>query len=288
MENNDDPGMGIISYLIIALVVLILLFGLFYKVMDIWKDTYDAQTCRKSVEIHAASHVKGAVFENTLKCPPRYDPIKAGDPDIIKREIADSMAECMWKFGANKLELFGGDLIGENRYCALCHYVKFEGDARGQQIDDFGQFLVEEKSKNQKYDAPNYVDYIVGRPTDPEEIKAINISNSIPIDTNHDYGIMFVYLKDSHLHKLWAGTIGAGIGVAGGLMVLPTGITQVVGLSGIALISISSGIIYGSVGYAAGSDVTADWQEVILLVPWDADAINGLNCTEMPVGQGNK
>lgn len=275
--------MKILQYMIIALFVLVI-FLLFYgKLFNIWNEKSDANLCRRSVETQAASYSMDN-FEN-LKCSPKYMEINDEKKEDIKKKLADEMAQCFWKFGANEFELFGNDGI----YCALCTHVKFKGDARGIEINDFRKYLTTHTVPTKYGKNISYFEYIIGRPTDPDEIKEISIP-TMEINTDDNYGIMFIYAKNEHLGKFLSTGIGAGIGTTAGFVtgIVVASSVSLPALTGIAAISLAGLGVGGGIGHAAGDENNADWQSAILLIPYDEKDISKLTCTQMPVKQGNK
>jgi len=284
---DEDHEMGILGYLILSLAILAVLLFFFRDTITMWDQKTDAEICRKSVEVHAMAHVKGINTIENLNCPPSYEPITSGSEKEIKEELAESMAECFWKFGENELELFSGDITSQERFCALCHYVTFEDDARGVSVSNFAQYLTSNHvsskySKSQGY--RTYADYIIGEPTDPSAIQTMGM-NTFDIDTGRDYGIVFIYTKNSYIQDVVGAAIGAQtgavIGLAGALYLLPFGVTQV----GAVLLTTGIGAYTGG---TLANPKSADWQEAVLLVPWNEKALSGLECTALPVPQGNK
>ncbi len=288
MPGDDQAhGMGILGYLVLLLLAFLIILLFFGNVFDIMKSRADPKICRESVEMNAAAHVKGIDAADSIKCPPTMDKIDNGDPHVIMNKTALLMAECFWKFGANEFELFGGD----GTYCALCSHIEFKGDAKGQKIRDFRKFLTDEYIPEKYGGDKTFAQYIVGMPTSPDEVKEISMSDNIEIDTDNDYGIMFVYSKNRHIQKTWA-ALGGGVGtgvlttIAGILFILPE--PTISKLGAVMLVSVGSGIAGADAGYNLGSEKPADWQSAVMLIPYDEENLKKLDCTELPVAQGNK
>lgn len=251
--------------MIIALLVLVVLAIFIATGFKVWLSGSDARICRQSVNIAA-----GLGNSDTLECPPNYDPIKKED---VKKEMGYMMQECFWKFGANEINLFEGSRFHEERFCALCNHVTFEGDARGQKITDFTEYLFdEEPEKKFCDDAKNIADCIIGKPTDPDEINDIIALNKVDIDTTKEYGIMYLYTKNTHISNIVGTIAGIGTGILVGKKV------------GFATYG---AVIGGGVGLILGSIDGADWQSGVLVFEYDEEMMRNLNCTQMPVKQGN-
>jgi hypothetical protein len=295
MEEDDSTqgqGMGALKYLIILVVVLLLLGGLFAGIFALWRERMDSQTCRQSIELHAKTGFSNSKTYDSFKCPPRYVTVQDADKEAIKSKTAQMMADCYWKFGENKYNLFEGGLVGEYRFCALCHHITFKGSAKGQKIDDFRKYLMTQPVSS-KYGQGTYADYIMGRPTDPKEITEITMPGTVEIDTSHEYGVMFIYVKNEHLYKVLSGLWGAGIAGGGAASVaLYTGgavmLLNPVGLVKLSAITIISAAAGGAIGSSVGNDKPADWQSAVLLIPYDEENIRKLDCTQLPIPQGNK
>lgn len=297
-ENDESKGTGILSFLVLMLLTLLIILIFFGKGFDVWKLGSGSQICRKSVEMHSAAHIKGIDVSEDIKCPPTYEKIDDADDKVIKQKIADLAAECFWKFGANELELFGGSVLTENRFCALCSHIQFKGSAKSSDVKGFRLYLTKEYVP-QKYligtrfagSTVTYADYIIGRPTDPKEIDAIAKDSLVnELDTDKDYGVMFVYVKDSYVQKVWSSMLGGGTAMGatllGGLLLIPD--VTITKFMALALISSGAGAGGAALGEAAGSDKPADWQSAVLIIPYDETSLKKLDCNQLPVKQGNK
>ena len=288
MEESDQKNsMSILSYLILSIIILLILIAFYGKVFDVWKSGSDSQICRKSVELHSGLHIKGLNPYEDLKCPPSYEKISNTDDNIVKKEIANMMADCFWKFGGDdKLELFGED----GTYCALCNYIEFKGSAKNKQISDFRKFLATEPVPI-KYDYNiSYAHYFLGRPLSADEYNDM-LTGQTEIDTSNDYGVMFLYSKDRYMHKIWAGATGGTTAavltaIGGVLLVIPD--VTITKLAAVVVLSMASGAAGGAVGYDLGSDKAYDHGHGVILIPYDEDDLKELQCTQMPVKQGNK
>jgi hypothetical protein len=285
-EQSQGMGMGIIKYLLLFLVVFIVVFVFYGKINDYWKQRSDSEICRQSIELHAAGSFAGLKTIDAIKCPPRYLTVDDGDRKKIMKQTADLMADCYWKFGENKYDLFSGRLVGDERFCALCTHITFKGSARNQKISEFRKYLTTEPAPK-KYGGTTYAEYIMGRPTDPTETTTISQEGVSEIDTNQNYGILFLYVKNEHLHSAWAALWGTGaggaIGLGGAILLIPD-----FGILKAAALIVASGAAGGLAGGAAGSTKAADWQSAVLLVPLSEEGLKALSCTQMPVAQDNK
>jgi hypothetical protein len=284
-DTNQKSTTGILSYMILILVILVILITFFYSVFEIWKSKADTNICRQSVDLHAGMHIEGLNPYEDLKCPPKYETISNDKDEEVKKEIADMMAECFWKFGGDdKLELFGGS----GTYCALCNHITFEGSAYNSKINGFRTFLAEELVPMKYANGLSYAQYFMGRKMTTKEVQNLNTADP-GIDTNKEYGVMFVYDKDVELSKFWTTLISGGgttvVTIAGGLYLLPF---SMAGLGVIAVVSMATGVAGGAVGYDLGSEEPVKHQHGVILIPYDSEEIKKLKCTQMPVKQGNK
>lgn len=285
-DTDQNSTMGILSYVILILVVLVILMIFFYSTFQVWKSKSDANLCRQSIEIHSGMNFEGLSTYDDLKCPPKYETFSRESDKEIKQDIANMMAECFWKFGGDdKLELFSGN----GMYCALCHHITFEGSAANTDIDEFLKFLTQEPVPIKYGKGISYAEFFAGRKLTKEDLKNINNANK-EILTKNDYGVMFTYSKDNDLRNLWTTIIGGGGGVitgivAGGLFFFPSfGVTQ---FAAIAVLSAATGVSGSTIGYATGA-TDVNHQHGVILLPYKAEEIKKLKCTQMPVSQGNK
>lgn len=288
-EHSEGQGMGVLKYFIIFIVVVLIIFLFYGKLWDLWKGSADAQACRKSVEAHAMSDVAGTKIIDTVKCAPTTEIIEDTDRNIIMKKTADLMAQCFWKLGANEFDLFSGGIMGKLkvlRYCAVCSQIKFKGGAKGQKIPEFRKYLMTTAVPSKYGNDISYAQYLIGRPTTPGEFEPVPLPNQIEIDTNQEYGIMYLYVKDEHVSEAVASLLGAGtgslIGYAGGIY-----LTGGIGLAPMT-IAVVTGTGGGVLGYMGGASRQADWQTAVLLTPFDAQELKRLGCTEMPILQDNR
>lgn len=291
MTEEPEHESHLLTYLIYGLLTLVIILTFFSQLFSYWHEQSDVQTCRKSVEMHASSHVYGIETIEGFTCPPKNMTVKEDDEEEIKRIIADEMAECFWKFGENKLELFGGKKVGINKFCALCSHVKFRGDAEGKEITDFSDFLTDEDVPP-KYGEGSYADYLIGEPTDPDQVKKIEDRSTTQIYTDSDYGVIFVYSKDSYVHKVltkaFGGALGASAGLVGGSILLLFPEPTFTKAAGVALISAAAGGGGLLVGEEVGAEKSADWQSAVIVIEYTPENLQKLDCTRLPVSQGNK
>jgi hypothetical protein len=283
MTEESHPTMTMI-YVVLGVVVLLVMLFIFNGVKAAFWKGIDPRICRESVDVHMSARSMGVMPYDDLKCPPGKKVISKPSEHDIMKETADQMAECYWKFGENG-ELFTEDGV----YCALCSHIIYEGEAKGKKISSFRQFLEKEYAPVKYGVNTRYAEYIIGRPTNADEVKPVGLPDKIPLDTTTDYGVMFVYTKNAHMGKLLSGIIGAGSGAivtaVGGMVMLPWSWAAA---GTVAIVSMGAGISGGLVGSDLGAEATADWQSAVLLVPWNEAELKKLPCTQMPVDWGNK
>jgi hypothetical protein len=286
VEGTEGEGLGVLKGIILIIMVIVIIMYFSGQIYLTWKERSDARLCRDSIELHAAGKLWGLKsVSESLNCPPRYVKLKLENTDKSKKQVADMMAECFWKFGENKYDLFSGGYVGQSNFCALCTHLTPESGS--QSVSDFSRFLAE-KPVPSRFGEGSYAQYILGRPTDAKELDTIKAISAPEIQSDQNYGIMLLYIKDEHLDSRWTAAFGMGgaatVTVIGGVMVLGTGVFSIPFL---AVVS-ASGIAGGAAGYSLGSDRSADWQTAVVLIPYNENDIKRLGCTYMPAEQGNK
>lgn len=269
MEENSMP-MEKIAKLTALLVLLIIIIVVLTNSFGIWEKAYTPQQCRKYIELSAGLHS----WDN-IECS--IQEIRIDDPEEINEKLAKAMAECKWQYGEGKIPLFDSDNTVEKRFCAPCAFIEFEGDAKGQEVTDLRVFLREEEPP-MKYESETYAEYLIGRKLDENE-KTPGLETEI--DTDKLYATIFLYVKDSNLETIWKnvkqGEYDARTLALGGLFLWYAPVT-VGGAATLAAVTVGPEVIIG----------TADSQAAVILMEYNEENYNKLNCTDMPVKMGNK
>ncbi|MBN2457972.1 hypothetical protein JXB31_02465 [Candidatus Woesearchaeota archaeon] len=294
--------------LIIGLAVLLSIMGFSYKLMKVHDDTKQAKMCKEAIRISSAVKVKGddsflRLFMNPgslldtgsdrqtsdVPCPVSYREL-SGNPESVKRELANLMYTSWDMMHEGKLNLFSGE-SGEERYCILTHHISFKGVPK---LEGFYSYL-EQNEIPKPDDNRKYSEYLKCFNPTPELFLGPQLSAEDAIDTSQDYGIMFLYTKKGYMQKVWASFAGGKWGTVAGTA---SGVITAILMpepffsKATALIIIGqaiAGATTGSVGgYLSGSEKAADWQACILLFPYNEHSLKNLNCTYMPGVQGNR
>ncbi|MBN2567196.1 thrombospondin type 3 repeat-containing protein [Candidatus Woesearchaeota archaeon] len=104
------------------------------------------------------------------------------------------------------------------------------------------------------------------------------------IYTDRDYGVVFFYAKNSDWWNMYN---GFGFGAAGG-GVLVSGTLVAIGASGGTLLiagTVIGAISGGAIGAYLGGDPDIRWSAGVMLVPWETDYLDQLQCTYLPAEQ---
>lgn len=282
---------------VIGVVILFSLIFLVTKEANVYDDSVDKQICKQAVRSMAMTKVKGQdtlqLFnkrnsQSDVKCPIFYKEISPPSKDALKSKMAEFMYDSWDMMGEGRLELFSAE--DQETYCILTHHIGFKDKTKDMgKVSGFVDYLSSEKIPD---DNLSYFEYLHCYNTNynPQSIDKFNPELDV-IDTSQDYGIMFVYSKKEHLHKVWsgfeglkAGTILGGIGAVLMLFPEPT-ITKAAG----GAFLIGAGAIGGSaLGYSQGSDTSADWSACVVLFPYNEEYLSKFECTYMPGVQGTR
>ena len=269
-----------IGFLIIALAVLFLVINLLSDYFIAMDEKARVQTCRNSVIAHSAMKMKYADFSRAIRCPAENITAK-GDEEEIMRELAERMASCWDMYGQGRLNLFDEPLI-ERNYCGLCYHVTFDREIKID-ADRFFDFLGKRKYSREETYLQHLVPYSSNFIFEKEFIDLPDNMQPV-IDTGEDYGIFFVYKKESNNLLIRAGQAATGtvITAAGAALIYFTGGwgTAVGGKM------VATGVLTGLSSITGISEPFSEetWQSAVLLYPYDQ--LEELNCEELPVKQG--
>ena len=270
---------------------------------------------RQSVRENVYAHVKGMDFSGELNFPIIRMDVKKGEEleKSSKAEVSD------WRdLLRGKQELFPARRNEEVVYCIPGHYLKFK-DKKNIPLLDLSRYQKTHTIRSIGEYEPGDKDYIIseyitgyttnkalfeedmrklrdefqGNPgvtIEQDENKLLSEGSTIDpkysINTEYDYMSVFVYMKKGYWMRWLSSVFGTGGGLAGGavlgvILVPFTGGGSLV-ITAIAIGGAASG---GAIGYMMGSDVSADWDAGIFLVPNKADILKDLKCDELPAGR---
>ncbi len=207
MDPEEEGGtMGMFGVVIIAMVGMLLLIAVLWKIFFISNDFAAVQACRDSVQMNAASGLRGTDMLDSIRCPMKKKTIKTGNEAEIKQELADEMAECWYKYGEGRLNLFRDTPGDELTYCAVCSKIDFEGDAKDKKIDDFTLYLLNNQVpakylKTEIDSTKTYFNYLKSYDVSQEQIDNIMDdygsldSEYRMIELNAPYATMYIHRK---------------------------------------------------------------------------------------------
>ncbi len=222
--------------------------------------------------------------------------ITSGNPDQIKKELADLYLNVCDEFYQGTLNVFGTE---ETTFCVIRDKISFS--RKGLLITDFEKYLAENKIRNSEL---SYLEFCSGYTTKnkvfgTQELKQMENYN---IDTNKEYAIIFVYAKGEEEIKeilnLVAGTseshiityIGTGLIVGGGVLVY----TGYGSLAGVPLIIAGKAIAGGGLAlatvgsvlnYFTNENVGMEWASFFLIREFNEEELKKLNCEYLPSQQ---
>ena len=308
MVNSKNPNkcrkfwkikIGDINNNLLRLIILVLvIFTMVYFVtnlFDVFEEKSQKNICKQAIRAEAMTQFRGKDFSifdkgggNEVPCPTFYEEITTDDEELIKRQFARHMYDAWDMFHEGRLELFNAR--GQETFCVLTHHIQFDGSASSVgEIDGFLDYLAENKIPRQRLDNVSYIEYLGCYNTNIDEVNLDRLSgHESIINTEQDYGIMFVYSKKGYVHKVWSALDGAKIGgvvgaVGAALLIFPEPtITKAVGGALLVLGGSAGG---GAVGYELGSDVSSDWSACLVLFPYTEEMLSELECDYMPGSQ---
>ena len=285
MKTKAHSTSSFLAYLILTLVIIVVLLVFYMQLASVYRASDDVEICRKSVEVSSLSAIRGDVFVNDLRCPTLYRTITAKDTEKIKKQVADEMADCWYKFNKGDATVFPlstwDKASQDTTYnCVICSVIEFQDDAQGKTLANFGSYLAEHQV-SVRYGKESYYTYLTGYQTDTALLPALE-SSPVSLTTNTPYTVVLLYAKKGYIDSILAAEMGGGgTFVVAGLLLLPTGPLEVAGVAAL-------GLLGGAGGYALGADKTHDVDAMTVIVPYTAESLSGLSCDILPVKQGKE
>lgn len=293
---EDDSGHGMMFTVIIILAVLTLVIGGFFikKTYDKQKVMEEEQRCKDAVAREAVligmSNSYSSIandFVVKVDCPTNIVEVKDSSQLVRKEKIAKEMKRCwdIWQKG--KPELFKEK---EGTFCHVCSFITFK--EKDKTIGGFTEYLA---TVNPPLETVSYADYFAGYSTPKSqeyltehpvtaETKTLDVLN-----TNNDYGVIFVYAKGSEaLSRFYTNTLdksrtgfflaGAGTGVAGGFLLIAaaSGVGLPVAVVGGAAIAVVGGVklAYDSIF----TTTKAEWASGVFIIEYNTTNLQDLEC----------
>ena len=310
---NKKAAMKPVVKIIIFLIVIAVLSMFLLNFGEILNKFVDKNTCKTAVRANAMSQTQVAgtgvleayqrfrlILEGSktnkgtenIKCPILVVTIKDKDKEIIKQRLADTMYDCMDNFAFGTLKLFEPK-PGEEKYCIICHNIKFEGQAKNQFIgaDKFDEFLETKHIDTPSvlkdtfpYKRISYKQTFAGYLSDEdafnlkekeEEIKTSDYS----INTAIPYATIFTYTKKGYWSHIEYGLFAAlPTTIIAAILIPFTGGGSLIIIGG----SLLAGTTAGAIGYQFGHSKLSDWDAGIILMPYDPSQSTKLDCTYLP------
>jgi hypothetical protein len=282
--------LNVMKVIILGLASLIILMALLYQMGGFLKNAVDDSSCKTSININRAAHVKGLSFDfNDLNCPINYITIDKKKELDIYREISEEMRRCYNLFGEGAYDLFDKNGI----YCSVCSVIDFKD--KYKEYDDLYKYL-ERISMVKSHQT--YIEYLVGFESE-DAIKNVDYSKvpelenvNFVIDTNELYSVVFVYVrgknslgkfKDS-VGKFKASLLGFGAtaAVGTGIVVAATGGVAALPIAIVGAVSLASGVLV----YFYGEDPA--WISMVLFKEHNPEDFTNLGCEFYPSIQKEK
>ena len=296
----DFPKYLLVS-LILLVVIIVIMWPLFNKTKDVAESEAHKAQCSESVRVNSAAHIKGIsinFLKTQINCPTVYKTLE-GDSTTLKSEIANQMADTWSVYGMGKLDLFDGT----DTYCAIYSVLDFKD--KKQKITDFGDFLKTNYVPGKKETYISFLSQFSSlESADLTQDMLKNSQIQASIDASKSYAVIFFYSKNDEMIKhitaaasttpgkiAMSSTAMAVFGVATVVVGIFTGGVGgvVMGIVGTSLAAGGSSIAYASAPAALlASENTNKWLAFTVLKEYNAEELNKLNCTTLPVYQGNR
>jgi hypothetical protein len=275
---NAQLGEKFIVVLVLILIFLVVMLVFQDRVFKLREEGATKDICKASVMKHVMARQWGINFVDDINCPTQRIKIPDSDKEAVKKKVAGAMYDCYDEFLQGKYELFSAQ--GENNYCVICHVISFDNKMEIP-VSEFADYLARTKIEGTN---ATYQDFFASYTTDTEATKNIikNTATAQDINTEYDYATVFTYVGRGYTSKLFSTSAGITGGIVAGAVVtvLSGGSALIVGS-----VAVAAGAAGGFIGYQVGSDKTQDWSSGINLVPYNAEQLRQLGCTELPAVQ---
>lgn len=276
------------------LVTILIMIFFVVNIIDVHEEKSEKEICKQEIRAEAMTNVRGADWasffkrggERGIQCHTFYEDIETDDEDEINAKIARYMYDAWDMFHEGRLELFDATLT-DRTFCVLTHHIEFKGDAKNLgEVDGFVEYLATTKIPSPTKEEMSYLEYLhcFNTQYDLESLDEFP-EEDVNIDTDNDYGVMFVYTKAGELDTVLSVGTGAVAGALGGKK---AGAARAVGLSarfipgaGWAL-TIGGAITGGIAGFEAAGRPSADWSSCVVLFPYTEESINEFGCDYLP------
>lgn len=290
--------MKFIAAIIIILVIMIIMLLFETRIGELYKNLMNKNICKSSVYSQDLAHLKNIALPSDIKCPMQRIEIEEKDPEKIKQKLVKLYYDMCDEFGQGTLNLFGKR---ETTFCVIRDKISFKH--KDIIIDDFANYLAKTNIPGKEL---TYAEFCSGFKTKRaekifEENDIAQIKN-IPIDTNKEYAIMFIYAKGEEewreMSKFLFGTstshkglyIGTGLIVGGGLLI-STGAGSIIGIPLVwaGKIIAAGGLAVGGLStisnYLLNKEIEMEWASFFLIREFNEEELKELPCKYMPAEQ---
>ena len=301
MKNKKALAVKFIAAITLILVIMVIMLLFEKRIGESYMNIVDKTACKSSVNAQRLTTIKNIALPVNIRCPMQRIEIDKKTKEEIKREFAQHYYDVCDEFGQGAINLFGKR---ETTFCVIRDKISFK--KKGLVIDDFAEYLAETEILGKR---EKYMDFCSGYKTERgkefftgEDLKQLK---NVPIDTDKEYAIMFVYIKGEEeireAIKFFFGTskshiamyIGVGMIVTGRVLTA-TGKGSVIGIplwiagemltktKGIWVVLTSIG---AAVNYFTNPDIKMEWVSFFLIREFDEEAFKELKCKYLPAGQ---
>jgi hypothetical protein len=274
MNNKRGISGEFLVGVIITLVGAGILFLVFPSIQKLFTGAIGAESCHDSVLLKAAaieSKIPGGekilASQIPLKCKTEEIKITTTDTDKIKNQIANAMYDCWWMLGEGEKN-FIEQKKGTEKNCILCSLIKFDDNVKEKvkSIDNLQEYLATNTIPGKSV---TYTQFLFG-PNAQYDPKPLNL------DSSKDYAVTFYLTKTGFWRENFGWFISTFGGTVAAIAAPFTG-----GASVAVYIVVAAGT--GVAGYSTFQMIktTPVADTGLLLMPYDAEAINKLKCTSI-------
>ncbi|MDP3733777.1 MAG: hypothetical protein Q8R37_00980 [Nanoarchaeota archaeon] len=243
---------GTLVTLIIAILGFLVIAQQLLTFLAKSNDSQAEKLCHDTVALSAATAVNVDVAGKGIEAKPFPNVCKtidkkiSGDPETVKKQVADTMARCWWMFGEGKYEESVFDTLptftGSDNKCFICYTMlveensKFKTEDRGISSEEFVNYLA--TTDYHRYDGTylNYFQFAGG----PGMVRGLLTNEGIK--PGRAYAIAYTAKASKCQWCEFFSTGGLGLSLAGGAAIFVVGTGGLV----IPVVTIGAAIVSGA------------------------------------------
>ena len=298
-KKGEEGSHSFIVKVILLVVVLVICMYIVWLIRKQTEATSQDAICKASVRANAIRNFKefDSFVVSDIKCPPKKFIINTGDEEEIYKVIANATYDCWDRFGEGRYNIFNVARGHRERFCIICAYIDFEGEARDKLLKNLTAYMMAHRIPRFR-DKRSYYEFIYGVSPTIEDYEDLNKLARMPVEdfleeelpfpfinTSLPYTVLLVYGKERGFWDKW---LVSGLSAIGGFVFtaattfLTGGSTTILSkLASIALKAPFRAAIGAGAGFIGGPSADINWSYGIVVSPFSEEDILEQQCTKL-------